>query len=196
MQRRSSRSSVQIRRAYSPPHAEDGYRVLVDRLWPRGRTKASVRLDAWAKDLGPSTRLRTWFGHDPARWETFKRRYRAELAAPERAVLLDDLVVRAGNGTVTLIYAARDEHHNEAMVIAEKLKRRLAARRRSRARTRAWRSPRPPTTRSLHGRSIRGPSCGLTSHRESARHAARRLTTRGPDAARPATGSGRRGRLR
>lgn len=121
-------SGVQIRRAYAPPHPADGYRVLVDRLWPRGRTKASVRLDAWAKDLAPSTRLRTWFGHDPARWTEFKRRYQAELASSERRTLIDDLVARALTGTVTLVYGARDEEHNEARVIAEKLNRRLAAR--------------------------------------------------------------------
>ena len=124
-------SGVQIRRAYAPPHAADGYRVLVDRLWPRGRTKASVRLDAWAKDLAPSTRLRTWFGHDPARWEEFKRRYRAELASPERRALMNDLMARAQAGTVTLVYGARDESHNEARVIAEKLKRRVATTHRS-----------------------------------------------------------------
>ena len=90
-----------------------------------------MRLDAWAKDLAPSSRLRTWFGHDPARWAEFKRRYRAELASPQRRALMDDLVARARRGTLTLVYSARDEAHNEAMVIAEKLKRRVAATRRS-----------------------------------------------------------------
>lgn len=137
---RSSRSGVQIRRAYAPPKPDDGYRVLVDRLWPRGRTKASVRLNAWAKDLAPSTSLRTWFGHDLARWAEFKRRYRAELASPQRRALIDDLLAHARAGTVTLVYGARDEDHNEAKVIAERLKRRAAAGRRRAARSRAQHS--------------------------------------------------------
>jgi uncharacterized protein YeaO (DUF488 family) len=116
---------VQIRRAYEPPHAGDGYRVLVDRLWPRGRSKASVRVAVWAKELAPSTALRTWFGHNPARWAEFKRRYLVELRSPERLQRLDELTKRAQAGTVTLVYGARDEEHNEARVLAEKLERRI-----------------------------------------------------------------------
>jgi len=128
---RPSGPSVQIRRAYAPPHTGDGYRVLVDRLWPRGRSKASLRLNAWDKDLAPSAALRVWFGHDPSRWTEFKRRYHAELrsAGPVRA--LDALAERARTGMVTLVYGARDEEHNEARVLAQKLERRLRAPRRT-----------------------------------------------------------------
>jgi uncharacterized protein YeaO (DUF488 family) len=128
---RGSNSRIQIRRAYEPARRGDGYRVLVDRLWPRGRSKASLRLAAWAKELAPSTELRTWFGHDPVRWAEFKRRYKVELRAAERVGYLDQLAERARAGMVTLVYGARDEEHNEARVLAEQLKRRLVAARRS-----------------------------------------------------------------
>jgi uncharacterized protein YeaO (DUF488 family) len=113
--------AVQVKRAYIDAGPEDGYRVLVDRLWPRGRTKAALRLDRWAKELGPTTELRKWFGHDPARWDEFQRRYRAELASPGRTALLADLVEHARMGPLTLVYGARDEVHNEARVIAEEI---------------------------------------------------------------------------
>jgi len=122
---------VQIRRAYEPPHAGDGYRVLVDRLWPRGRSKASLRLAAWDKDLAPSAALRMWFGHDPARWTEFKHRYHAELRTPERVRALDALAERARAGMVTLVYGARDEQHNEARVLAQKIERRVRVARRT-----------------------------------------------------------------
>jgi uncharacterized protein YeaO (DUF488 family) len=128
---RTLRAGVHTRRAYDAPQADDGYRVLVDRLWPRGRSKASLQLNEWAKDLGPSTRLRKWFGHDPARWVEFKHRYKLELRSPDRAPLIDDLARRARAGTVTLVYAARDEEHNEARVIADTLTRRLGSAARS-----------------------------------------------------------------
>jgi uncharacterized protein YeaO (DUF488 family) len=117
---------VKLKRAYVEASPDDGYRVLVDRLWPRGRTKASEQLDAWAKDLAPSPALRRWFGHDPARWNEFQRRYRVELGSATRLALLEDLTERSRAGTVTLVYGARDEEHNEARVIAEELERRLA----------------------------------------------------------------------
>jgi len=79
----ASPSNVRLQRAYDEPIPDDGHRVLVDRVWPRGRTKEQLRLDAWARDLGPSTQLRKWFGHDPARWAEFQARYRAELADPD-----------------------------------------------------------------------------------------------------------------
>lgn len=145
---RKSGAGVRIRRAYEVPRADDGYRVLVDRLWPRGRTKASVRLDDWAKDLGPSTDLRKWFGHDPARWAEFKRRYKVELRSPERVRVLDELASRARAGMVTLVYGARDEEHNEARVIAEKVEQRLTTAKRSRTASEPGRSPRPPDRRS------------------------------------------------
>jgi uncharacterized protein YeaO (DUF488 family) len=99
--------------------------VLVDRVWPRGRTKAELRLDAWARDLGPSTGLRKWFGHDPARWTEFQTRYRAELADPGRAQALDALAMIARSGRVTIVYGARDREHNQAQVIADEIGRRL-----------------------------------------------------------------------
>jgi uncharacterized protein YeaO (DUF488 family) len=118
-------SNLRLQRAYDEPQPDDGHRVLVDRVWPRGRTKAELRLDAWARDLGPSTRLRKWFGHDPARWTEFQHRYREELADPERARALDDLAAIARAGTVTIVYGARDREHNQARVIADELERRL-----------------------------------------------------------------------
>jgi uncharacterized protein YeaO (DUF488 family) len=115
--------TVRLKRAYVDATPDDGYRVLVDRLWPRGRTKAALRLDQWAKELAPSSGLRTWFGHDPVRWPEFRRRYLAELESSERAALLADLMEHARSGPLTLVYAARDEEHNEALVIAEALER-------------------------------------------------------------------------
>jgi uncharacterized protein YeaO (DUF488 family) len=120
-------SNVRLQRAYDDPQPDDGHRVLVDRIWPRGRTKAELRLNAWERDLGPSTELRKWFGHDPARWAEFQTRYRAELADPERAQLLDTLAALARKGRVTIVYGARDREHNQAQVIAEEIDRRLAA---------------------------------------------------------------------
>ena len=120
-------SNVRLQRAYDEPGRRDGHRVLVDRVWPRGRTKAALRLDAWARDLGPSTKLRQWFGHDPARWREFQVRYHAELAEPDRAQVLDALAAKARLGPVTLVYGARDREHNQAQVIADELERRLGS---------------------------------------------------------------------
>ena len=118
--------SIRLQRAYDEPRPDDGHRVLVDRVWPRGRTKAQLRLDAWERDLGPSTDLRKWFGHDPARWIAFQTRYRAELADPARARVLDALAATARNRRVTIVYGARDREHNQAQVIADEIARRLA----------------------------------------------------------------------
>ena len=118
--------AVRLRRAYEAPDPEDGRRVLVDRVWPRGRTRDQLRIDAWEGDLAPSTELRRWFGHEPARWEAFRERYRAELTAPQRARLLDALADQARVGRVTLVFGARDQEHNQAVVIAEELRARLA----------------------------------------------------------------------
>jgi len=114
---RSTTDQVRIKRAYEPADDGDGYRVLVDRLWARGVSKEKAHLDAWIKEIAPSTELRRWFGHDPARWDEFQRRYRAELAEPERRQLVEALAERATHGPVTLIYGARDTAHNEAVVL-------------------------------------------------------------------------------
>ena len=113
---------VRLKRAYEPAEAADGYRVLVDRLWPRGVSKEKAQLDEWARELAPSSELRTWFGHDPARFDEFRRRYLEELAAHEAK--LADLRERASEGTLTLVYAARDSEHNDAVVLADVLRRR------------------------------------------------------------------------
>ena len=118
-------SHVRLQRAYDEPTPDDGYRVLVDRVWPRGRTKEHLRLDEWARDLGPSTQLRKWFGHDPARWLEFQVRYHAELADPGRSRTLDELAERARQARVTLVFGAHDAEHNQARVIADELERRL-----------------------------------------------------------------------
>jgi uncharacterized protein YeaO (DUF488 family) len=114
---------VRIKRAYEEPERTDGYRVLVDRLWPRGVKKEALELDAWAKDLAPSPDLRRWFGHEPDRFHEFARRYATELRAPQARTLLADLAHRAAVGTVTLVYGARDEEHNGAVVLRDALAR-------------------------------------------------------------------------
>jgi uncharacterized protein YeaO (DUF488 family) len=124
---RLTSSNVRLQRAYDDPQADDGHRVLVDRVWPRGRTKAELRLDDWARDLGPSTELRKWFGHDPARWIEFQTRYHAELSDPERAQALDALAAIAASGRVTIVYGARDREHNQAQLIADEISQRLTA---------------------------------------------------------------------
>jgi uncharacterized protein YeaO (DUF488 family) len=108
-------SNVRLKRAYEPPEKEDGARILVDRLWPRGVSKEEAKLDEWIKEIAPSTELRTWFGHDPRRWDEFRKRYRAELA--EHTEVLKDLRRRARKGPITLVYSARDEIHNDAVVL-------------------------------------------------------------------------------
>jgi uncharacterized protein YeaO (DUF488 family) len=108
-----------IKRIYDPPAAEDGKRVLVDRLWPRGMAKDEARIDEWLKEIAPSDELRKWFGHDPARWEEFRKRYREELKA--HGDLLDKLRSEAKKGTVTLLFAAKDAEHNNAVVLKEML---------------------------------------------------------------------------
>lgn len=108
-------SNIRLKRAYERPVPDDGERVLVDRLWPRGIRKDEAGIDRWMKQVAPSAALRTWFGHDARRWDEFRRRYRAELKqlAPE----LSELRSRARKGTITLVYAARDEAHNDAVVL-------------------------------------------------------------------------------
>jgi uncharacterized protein YeaO (DUF488 family) len=112
--------TVHLKRAYEPPATSDGYRVLIDRLWPRGVVRADARLDEWAKELAPSTELRRWFGHDPARFAKFRQRYIKELSAQEEK--LRELRRRGRETTVTLVYGARDTEHNDAVVLAELLR--------------------------------------------------------------------------
>jgi uncharacterized protein YeaO (DUF488 family) len=111
---------IQIKRIYDPPAGDDGFRVLIDRIWPRGVKKSEAALDLWLKDAAPSAALRRWFGHDPARWEEFRARYRAELKDQEEA--LATLRKHAQRGRVTLLYAARDSEHNNAVVLQELLR--------------------------------------------------------------------------
>jgi uncharacterized protein YeaO (DUF488 family) len=108
---------VRTKRVYDPAGPGDGYRILVDRLWPRGVSRERARLDEWARDLAPSTDLRKWFNHDPTRFPEFRERYRRELRG--HADHSDELRARAGRGPVTFVYGARDTEHNDAVVIAE-----------------------------------------------------------------------------
>ena len=108
---------VWIRRAYDEPTNNDGYRVLVDRVWPRGVSKEDAQLAEWCKQIAPSTELRRWFGHDPERWDEFRSRYRGELE--DRDDLVDALVERTTDGRVTLVFGAKDTDHNQAVVLAE-----------------------------------------------------------------------------
>ncbi len=106
---------VKLKRVYETPAKEDGTRILVDRLWPRGLTKEKAQVDLWLKEIAPSTELRKWFAHDPAKWAEFQTRYKAELKNnPEQVALLKKEVAK---GTATLVYGAKDEGHNEAIVL-------------------------------------------------------------------------------
>lgn len=112
---------VRVKRIYDPSASDDGFRVLIDRIWPRGIRKADAALDLWLKDVAPSTDLRRWFGHDPAKWASFRERYYAELdQKPDAMALLRD---KARQGTVTLLYAARDPDHNNAVALKGLLER-------------------------------------------------------------------------
>lgn len=112
---------IQVKRAYDPPAPEDGYRVLVDRLWPRGLSKERAAVGEWLREAAPSTDLRRWFGHDPARWDEFRCRYAAELAAPAAREAVARLRALAAGGKITLLYAASDKVHNNAVALAEYL---------------------------------------------------------------------------
>lgn len=111
---------VRAKRIYDPPDPDDGYRVLIDHVWPRGVSRERARLDEWARMLAPSDELRKWFDHRPPRFADFRARYRAELAAQSEPV--DKLRRRAASGRVTVLYAARDREHNNAVVLAELLR--------------------------------------------------------------------------
>ena len=112
---------LKIKRVYDPPSPEDGKRVLVDRLWPRGIRKEDAAIDEWPKEIAPTAELRRWFGHDPAKYEEFKQRYAMEL--DDKADLIDRIKNEARRGTVTLLFSARDIEHNNATVLKEILER-------------------------------------------------------------------------
>jgi len=112
---------VQLKRIYETPAKTDGVRVLVDRVWPRGVTKQAAQVDEWLKELGPSNELRQWFNHEIARWPEFQTRYRAELSAQDQQARLQHLRQIASDGTLTLVYSAKDTDHNQAAVIAAQL---------------------------------------------------------------------------
>ena len=111
------RYDIRVKRAYQQPAGSDGCRILVDRVWPRGVRKAELRADLWARDAAPSTGLRKWFGHDPERWDEFRRRYFKELEAHPEA--LEEIRRLAADGRITLVYGARDEQHNHAVALLE-----------------------------------------------------------------------------
>jgi uncharacterized protein YeaO (DUF488 family) len=124
---------VQLKRAYDPASRSDGYRVLIDRLWPRGIKKANLIIDEWAKMLAPTTGLRRFFGHDAKRWPLFQSRYRAELRSGHAKEKLAELIERARSGRLTLVYSAKDTEHNDAVVLKALIER--AIQRKSKART-------------------------------------------------------------
>jgi uncharacterized protein YeaO (DUF488 family) len=111
--------SIRVKRAYEAPAPGDGYRVLVDRLWPRGVSKGKLELDEWRKEIAPSDALRKWFGHEPAKWDEFKERYFAEL--DEQREQVEGLLPHADSGPLTLVYGAKDEEHNNAVALREYL---------------------------------------------------------------------------
>jgi uncharacterized protein YeaO (DUF488 family) len=115
---------INVKRAYESASRQDGKRFLVDRVWPRGVTKDELEIDGWLKDVAPSTELRKWFGHDPARWNEFQRRYRRELGSHQDA--LAPLLDAGRRGNVTLVYGARDTEHNQAVVLKQILEEQLA----------------------------------------------------------------------
>jgi uncharacterized protein YeaO (DUF488 family) len=125
--------NIHLKRAYEPAASSDGYRVLIDRLWPRGVSRTQAKLDEWERELSPSAELRQWFGHEPSRFEEFRRRYTEELR--QQRPRLTELRRRARDGTLTLVYAARDSEHNDAVVLAGVLRRGLPNRGKRRRRT-------------------------------------------------------------
>lgn len=110
---------IRMKRVYSEPNKQDGVRILVDRVWPRGFSKERARIDEWRKELAPSTALRKWFGHDPPKWAGFQTRYRKELAQSDGIEALKELAARARHEAITLVYSATDEQHNQAVVLKE-----------------------------------------------------------------------------
>jgi uncharacterized protein YeaO (DUF488 family) len=121
-----SQMDVRLKRVYEPAASSDGYRVLIDRLWPRGVSRKRAQLVAWERELSPSTELRRWFGHEPSRFQEFRRRYTEELR--QQRPRIAELRRRAREGTITLVYSAHDAEHNDAVVLAEVLRRGLPTR--------------------------------------------------------------------
>jgi uncharacterized protein YeaO (DUF488 family) len=117
----SRATMIKIKRVYEKPAKEDGWRVLVDRLWPRGIKKEAARLDVWMKDVAPSDALRNWFGHKPENWSEFQKKYRSELGK-KNGLIAELKKMAKEHGTLTLLYGAKDEKHNQAVVLAETLK--------------------------------------------------------------------------
>ncbi len=132
---------ILVKRIYEPAGTSDGFRVLVDRIWPRGIAKADAKLHLWLRDIGPSTALRTWFNHDPTRWTEFQRRYHAELK--QQSTVLATITAQAKTSPVTLVYSAKDEQHNQAVALRSFLLKRGAKIR-----------PAVPPTNQSHGRPI------------------------------------------
>ncbi len=151
-------TDIRIKRVYEPSAPGDGVRVLVDRLWPRGLSKTEARVDLWLKGLAPSDSLRRWFAHDPAKWSEFRRRYFEELAAKQEEVT--ELARLARRRRLTLLYAARDERHNNAVALASYLRGAAGARR--------------------HGNAARSRALSGPHDRGSARHGAARGGGHGP----------------
>lgn len=119
------RSMIEIKRVYEEANRKDGFRVLIDRLWPRGKKKSEVKLDEWLKELSPSTELRKQFDHDPSRWEEFKSAYLKELRQPEAKEKLEMLIKLARKMKITLLFGAKDEEHNNAVVLKQLIERKL-----------------------------------------------------------------------
>ena len=117
---------IKLKRAYEEPSEDDGTRVLVDRLWPRGVSKEQIHIDQRMSEIAPSNELRRWFDHDPAKWDEFRQRYLAELDNPSRQADLDALAQIARQGTLTLVYGARDTERNQAVVLKELIEGRLS----------------------------------------------------------------------
>ena len=119
MSKRIASDHVRLKRAYEPPAADDGTRILIDRLWPRGVKKTDAAIDEWMKEIAPSSALRKWFGHEPGRWQEFRRRYQSEIRQhPEQ---FEQLRTLARHGPITLVFSARDEAHNDAVVLKDLL---------------------------------------------------------------------------
>ena len=141
---------IKLKRAYEPASRSDGYRVLVERLWPRGVRKQALPLDRWDKELAPSHELRKWFAHDPAKWSEFQQRYRHELKERTVAERLHELAARASHGTVTLVFSSHDTEHNNAVVLKQELTE-------ASSRSRRARSPTSPGTGDSARRRRRSP---------------------------------------